>query len=187
MKRAIHLLAVAILAAACVTALAPQESGALSGAPPAAAVGTIAEPFETLRCDPGRATAIVGATRTSPADLLREAALHRKTAPVGRGLGTRPTLVVPPPVVVTATPTWSLIPGTAAYFSPEIEADVYLHGGVWYYRVDGVWFMGPSHTGPWKVTPGASVPETLTRIPPAWRPEARPPAGPPEPRNRTRT
>lgn len=184
MKRSVRLRAVAILAAGCATALTPHEGAADSGAAPEAEVGSIAG---TLRCDPERATAIVGKSRTSPADLLPDAPQHRKTAPVARGLGRPPILVVPPPAVITATPTWRLIPGTGVYFSPEIEADVYLHGGVWYYRVDGLWFIGPSHSGPWKATPGGSVPEPLTRIPPAWRPDAGPPAGGPGPQNRTRT
>jgi hypothetical protein len=163
MKRTVCIPAVAILAAACATPLTPREHGAITGSAIGMGIGAIA----------GSTSGHAGA-----GTVIGDAAQQRQAAaPAPRSVVVaRPAVVVPPPVVVSATPTWVLVPGTAVYYSPEIQADVYLHGGVWYYRVSGVWFTGPSHTGPWDATPVTAVPMMVTRIPPGWR--AKP--GPPE-------
>jgi len=183
MKRLVCMPAVAILVAACATPLTPREHGAITGGAIGMGIGAIAG---STSGHAGAGAVIGGVSGAAVGGVIRDAAQQRQAAaPAPRSVVVaRPAVVVPPPVVVTATPTWVLVPGTAVYYSPEIQVDVYLHGGVWYYRVSGVWFTGPSHTGPWDATPVTAVPMMVTRIPPGWRAKPGPPEVPPGLRKR---
>lgn len=152
MKRLLWPAAVAFLGTACAMPLVAREHVVITGATIEPEIGAIAGSPR------GRATEMVAARPAAPP---------------------APVVVTPPPVVVRETPTWVLVPGTPVYYSPEIEVDVYLHGGIWYYRVKGVWFTGPSYRGPWDHAPVTVVPAMVTRIPPGWRPKPGPPEIPP--------
>lgn len=185
MKRLVCLAAVGILAAACATPLTPREQGAITGAAIGMGIGAVAG---SASGHAGAGAVIGGVSGAVVGGVIGDAAQQRQAAiPAPRPapvIVAPPVVVAPPPVVVTATPTWVLIPGTAVYYSPEVQADVYLHGGVWYYRVNGAWFTGPSHTGPWDATPVTAVPVMVTRVPPGWRAKPGPPAVPPGLRKR---
>ena len=171
MKRLVCLAAVPILAAACATPLTPREQGAITGAAVGMGIGAIAG---STTGHAGAGAVIGGVGGAVVGGVIGDAAQQRQAAAPAPARA--PVVVTPPPVVVTATPTWVLVPGTAVYYSPEIHADVYLYGGIWYYRVNGVWFTGPSHTGPWHGTPVTTVPVVVTRVPPGWRVKHGPPA-----------
>ncbi|MGH7376364.1 MAG: glycine zipper domain-containing protein, partial [Candidatus Methylomirabilales bacterium] len=177
MKRLVCMPAVAILIAACATPLTPREQGAIQGAAIGMGIGAIAG---STSGHAGAGAVIGGVSGAVVGGVIGDAAQQRRaTVPAPAPspvVVARPVVVTPPPVVVTGTPTWILVPGTAVYYSPEIRVDVYLHGGIWYYRVNGVWFTGPSHVGPWERTPVTVVPVVVTRIPPGWRVKHGPPA-----------
>jgi len=171
MKRLVCMPAVAILVAACATPLTPREQGAVTGAAIGMGIGAVAG---SASGHAGAGAVIGGVSGAVVGGVIGDAAQQRQAD--ARAPAPAPVVVTPPPVVVTGTPTWILVPGTAVYYSPEIQVDVYLHGGVWYYRVNGVWFIGPSHVGPWERTPVTAVPVMVTRIPPGWRVKHGPPA-----------
>ncbi|HEV8663267.1 MAG TPA: hypothetical protein VGT06_09035 [Candidatus Methylomirabilis sp.] len=182
MKRLLWLAAVASLATGCATPLTPRERGAITGAALGASIGAIAGSPSGRGAEGaiigGMGGAVVGGVLAEAAQ-QRQAAVRPPARPAPVVVAQPPAVITPPPVVVTETPTWVLVPGTAVYYSPEIQADVYLHSGVWYYRVNGGWFTGASHTGPWELTPVTAVPVMVTRIPPGWRATPGPPALPP--------
>ncbi|MBI3003752.1 MAG: hypothetical protein HYY54_09105, partial [candidate division NC10 bacterium] len=178
MKHLAWLPAVALLPAACATPLTQREHGALTGAAIGAGIGAIAG---SAGGHAGTGAVIGGLGGAVVGGVIGDAAQQRQAVPHGPGpvVAAPPVVVAPPPVVVEATPTWVLVPGTPVYYSPEIRADVYLHGGIWYYRASGVWFTGPSYRGPWERAPVTVVPPVVTRVPPGWRPKPGPPAMPP--------
>jgi hypothetical protein len=178
MKRLFWPVVVAFLAGACATPLTPRERGAVTGAAIGAGLGAI------VGSPTGQAAegAIIGGVGGAVVGgVIGDAAQQRQAVRSGPGrvVAAPPVVVAPPPVVVEATPTWVLVPGTPVYYSPEIHADVYLHGGIWYYRANGVWFTGPSYRGPWEHAPVTVVPPVVTRVPPGWRPKPGPPVMPP--------
>lgn len=182
MKRLLWPVAVALLAGACVTPLTPRERGAVTGAAIGAGIGAIAGSPTGQAAEGaiigGVGGAVVGGVLGDAAQ-QRQAAARPPAHPAPVIVTPAPVVVTPPPVVVTETPTWILVPGTAVYYSPEIHVDVYLHGGIWYYRVKGNWFTGPSFRGPWDHTPVTAVPVMVDKIPPGWRPKHKPSEVPP--------
>jgi len=58
---------------------------------------------------------------------------------------------------------WDMIPGTTIYYSPSYP-DILYYGGSYYYVVNGMWYMGPRYTGPWRVQ--HNVPDVFLYIPP---------------------
>lgn len=73
----------------------------------------------------------------------------------------------PPPVVVfEAEPRLVLIPSMTIYYAPDVEEDIYVVGGIWYLRVEGVWYSSRSYNGPWVFVERGHVPPGLAKIPP---------------------
>jgi hypothetical protein len=74
-----------------------------------------------------------------------------------------PQLVIPapPPVVV--------IPGTYAYFAPDVEVDMFFYHGYWYRPHHGHWYRARGYNGPWNNIEGARVPRVLRHLPPDYR------------------
>ena len=48
------------------------------------------------------------------------------------------------------TVSWSLIPGTAIYYSSAMP-DVLYYGRNYYYVVNGIWYVSSRYNGPWRV------------------------------------
>ena len=68
-------------------------------------------------------------------------------------------LPVPPPLVV--------IPGTYAYYPPDVEADIFFYHGYWYRPYRDRWFLSSDYNGPWRAT--GRVPRVLRGLPPTYR------------------
>jgi len=70
-----------------------------------------------------------------------------------------------PPVVVAAPPAVVVIPGTYAYFVPDVSADIFFYHGYWYRPYQGRWFRAGSYNGPWGYIAPARVPGVLVHLP----------------------
>ena len=75
----------------------------------------------------------------------------------------------PPPIVVEAEPRVVLIPETEVYYAPDVTANLYVVGGVWFYFHDDHWFRGRSYRGPWVFVEERRLPPGLRKIPPGFR------------------
>ena len=71
------------------------------------------------------------------------------------------TFAAPPPLVV--------IPGTYAYYVPDINMDVLFYHGYWYRPFEGRWFRARYYNGPWGFIAVGSVPRVLIGLPPGYR------------------
>jgi len=71
------------------------------------------------------------------------------------------TFAAPPPLVV--------IPGTYAYYVPDINMDVLFYHGYWYRPFEGRWFRARDYNGPWGFIAVGSVPRVLIGLPPGYR------------------
>lgn len=77
---------------------------------------------------------------------------------------------LPPPVIVLpAPPRLVLIPEIGIYYAPDIEVELYVRGGVWFYFYNGYWYKGRDHRGPWVHVPAHKLPRGFTKIPPGLR------------------
>ena len=74
---------------------------------------------------------------------------------------------VPPPLVISAPPAVEVIPGTYAYFAPDVGVDLFFYDGLWYRSYDGRWFSCASYDGPWVFV--ASPPGVLVTLPSNFR------------------
>ncbi len=76
-----------------------------------------------------------------------------------------------PPLVVPAPPPVILIPGTYAYFAPDVDAELIFYSGSWYRLYEGGWYRAKHYNGPWGVIGTKRVPRDLIKLPPAYRSE----------------
>lgn len=53
-----------------------------------------------------------------------------------------------PPLVVPVPPPVFLIPGTYAYFAPDVDVDLIFFGGFWYRPYGGRWYRASYYNGP---------------------------------------
>jgi hypothetical protein len=74
-----------------------------------------------------------------------------------------------PPLVIPAPPPVFLIPGTYAYFAPDVDADLFFYGGFWYRPYGGRWYRAPHYRGPWGFVGMRRVPGVLINLPPGYR------------------
>jgi hypothetical protein len=74
-----------------------------------------------------------------------------------------------PALVVPAQPPVVLIPGTYAYYVPNVDVDILFYHGGWYRPYDGRWYRGRSFNGPWVYLAPARVPHVLMDLPPHYR------------------
>lgn len=61
------------------------------------------------------------------------------------------------------------VPKPNTYFYPGVSDEVFLHKKRWYNRHKGVWYSGPSYSGPWEHLDVERVPKDLRTIPPDYR------------------
>lgn len=78
-------------------------------------------------------------------------------------------LPAPPPLLVPAPPLVVLIPGTYAYFAPDLDADLIFYGGRWYRPYGGRWYVTSHYNGPWGFVAPKKVPRVLINLPPGYR------------------
>ena len=74
-----------------------------------------------------------------------------------------------PPLVIPAPPPVFLIPGTYAYFAPDVDADLFFYGGYWYRSHGGGWYRSSRYSGPWGFIVPKRVPGVLINLPPGYR------------------
>lgn len=74
-----------------------------------------------------------------------------------------------PPLVIPAAPPVLLIPGTYAYFAPDVSDDLLFFGGFWYRPFREGWYRASYYNGPWSFVPRNSVPGVLVNLPPGFR------------------
>lgn len=67
----------------------------------------------------------------------------------------------PPPLVV--------IPGTYAYFAPDVDIDIVFYHGYWYRPHEGRWYRARGYNGPWAYLAPSRVPRVLIDLPPDYR------------------
>jgi hypothetical protein len=71
------------------------------------------------------------------------------------------TFPAPPPVVP--------IPGSYAYFVPDIGVEVLFYHGYWYRPYRGHWYRAHYYNGPWMYLRSPGVPRVLLDLPPDFR------------------
>ncbi len=78
-------------------------------------------------------------------------------------------LPVPPPLVIPAPPPVFVIPGTYAYFAPDVDAELFFFGGFWYRPHGGHWYRASHYGGPWGHLVLKKVPGALINLAPGYR------------------
>lgn len=74
-----------------------------------------------------------------------------------------------PPLVLPAPPAVILIPGTYAYFAPDVDVDIIFFHGYWYRPYGRVWYRAGDYNGPWVTIDIDRVPGVLIKLPPDFR------------------
>ena len=74
-----------------------------------------------------------------------------------------------PQVVIEAPPAVVAIPGTYAYFIPDVTVDIFFYHGYWYRPYEGRWFRARSYNGPWGYIAPARMPGVLIHLPRDYR------------------
>ncbi len=74
-----------------------------------------------------------------------------------------------PEVVFSAPPALVVIPGTYAYFAPEVAVDIFFYQGYWYRPYDGRWYIAADYRGPWSFVAINRVPPVFLSLPPDYR------------------
>ncbi len=81
----------------------------------------------------------------------------------------RPPAPPLPPLIIPAPPPVFLIPGTYSYFAPDVDAELFFHGGFWYRPFGGRWYRSSHYGGPWGFIAPKRVPGVLINLPPGYR------------------
>ncbi len=74
---------------------------------------------------------------------------------------------LPPPFVFAAPPELVVVPGTYAYYCPDVDFDIFFYGGYWYRPYGGRWYRSEVYGGPWGYI--GSPPSVLISLPPNYR------------------
>lgn len=74
-----------------------------------------------------------------------------------------------PPLVIPAPPPVFVIPGSYAYFAPDVDADLFFYGGFWFRPHGGGWYRSSHYGGPWGFVAITMVPGVLINLPPGYR------------------
>jgi len=90
----------------------------------------------------------------------------RGTAGVNVNVG----INVPLPVVkIDVPPAVVLIPGTYAYYVPDVDADIIFYHNYWYRPYGGRWCRSAGYNGPWAFVSVNTIPAPLLHLPPGYR------------------
>jgi hypothetical protein len=74
---------------------------------------------------------------------------------------------IPPLFAFPAPPELVVIPGTYAYYCPDVGVNIFFYAGYWYRPYEGYWYRSVSYDGPWVYI--ESVPYVLLNLPPDYR------------------
>jgi hypothetical protein len=89
--------------------------------------------------------------------------------PVAAGVDVNINIQVPPPIAIVAPPPLVLIPGTYAYFAPDMDVDIIFFQGFWYRPFRGGWYRADDYNGRWVLVPSKRVPLVIMNLPPNWK------------------
>jgi hypothetical protein len=70
---------------------------------------------------------------------------------------------LPPAVVISAPPAVYPIPGSYAYFAPDVGFQLFFNSGYWYRPYNGYWYRAAYYNGPWDYLPPSRVPVIFNR------------------------
>jgi hypothetical protein len=74
-----------------------------------------------------------------------------------------------PPLMVPAPPPLVPIPGTYAYFAPDVDVEIVFYRGAWYRTHEGHWYRAAEYNGSWRPVPHDRVPHVLINLPRGYR------------------
>jgi hypothetical protein len=74
-----------------------------------------------------------------------------------------------PQVVIHSPPPVVVIPGTYAYFAPDVGVEIFFYHGYWYRPHHGYWYRARGYNGPWGHVQNSGVPHVLRGLPPDFR------------------
>lgn len=74
-----------------------------------------------------------------------------------------------PGLVIPTPPALVVIPGTYAYYPPDVSVDIFFYHGYWYRPYGGHWYISAGYNGPWRGVAFERVPGVLRRPPPSYR------------------
>ena len=72
---------------------------------------------------------------------------------------------VPPAVVISAPPAVYPIPGSYAYFAPDVGFQLFFQSGYWYRPYNGYWYRASYYNGPWYHVQPSHVPGVFSHLP----------------------
>jgi len=75
----------------------------------------------------------------------------------------------PPPIVAAAPPEVVGIPGSAVFFVPMPDIDVFLYNGYWWSPWGSHWYRSRAYNGPWGVVDRHYGPDPVYRVPRDYR------------------
>jgi hypothetical protein len=82
-------------------------------------------------------------------------------------VGVSVNISLPPPIVVTSSPTVIIIPETYVYVVPDVDADIYFYNGWWWRLWDGRWYRSRNFNSDWSYR--KRVPSFYEDVPTTWR------------------
>jgi len=91
---------------------------------------------------------------------------HKSSAEVNVNIGIGVPL---PQVVIHSPPPVVVIPGTYAYFAPDVGVEIFFYHGYWYRPHHGYWDRARGYNGPWGHIKNSGVPHVLRGLPPDFR------------------
>jgi len=74
-----------------------------------------------------------------------------------------------PQVVIHSPPPVVVIPGTYAYFAPDVGVEIFFYHGYWYRPHHGYWYRARGYNGPWGHIKNSGVPHALRGLPTDFR------------------
>lgn len=90
--------------------------------------------------------------------------------PVDGNAGVDISISVPlPGIVISGPPALVVIPGTQAYFVPDVEPEVIFYAGTWYRPHLGRWYIAADFRGPWYYAAPHRVPVVVLNRPAGYR------------------
>jgi len=75
----------------------------------------------------------------------------------------------PPRVHYAYPPELVVIPGTNAYFVPNVGVDIVFFGGYWWRSHNGYWYRSNYYNGPWHHMTRSRVPHVIFNLPRGYR------------------
>lgn len=78
-------------------------------------------------------------------------------------------LGAPPPLMIPYPPSVLVIPGTYAYFVPDVQVDILFYQGYWYRPHGEYWYTSTHYNGPWNYIAISRVPQVLIGLPSGFR------------------